>query len=113
MLPGGLLGKALHYVTAQWPKLVRYVDDGRYPIDNNACENAIRPFVVGRRNWLFADTVAGANASANLYSLLQTCLANRIDGFQYLKALFAELPKAVTVEDFEALLPWRIALDRR
>ena len=57
--------------------------------------------------------MAGANASANLYSLLQTCLANRIDGFQYLKALFAELPKAVTVEDFEALLPWRIALDRR
>jgi transposase len=113
VLPGGLLGKALHYVIAQWPKLVRYVDDGRYPIDNNACENGIRPFVVGRRNWLFADTVAGANASANLYSLLQTCLANGIDGFQYLKALFAELPKAVTAEDFEALLPWRIALDRR
>ena len=57
MLPGSLLGKALHYLTAQWPKLVRYADDGRYPIDNNACENAIRPFVVGRRNWLFADTV--------------------------------------------------------
>jgi hypothetical protein len=56
-----------HYVTAQWAKLVRYVDDGRYPIDNNACENAIRPFVVGRRKGLFAVTVAGANASANLY----------------------------------------------
>ena len=102
----------LHYVTAQWPKLVRYVDDGRYPIDNNACENAIRPFVVGRRNWLFSDTVAGAHASANLYSLLQTCVVNGIDGYQYLKALFVELPKAKTVEDFEALLPWRIALDR-
>ena len=50
VLPGSLLGKALHYLTAQWPKLVRYADDGRYPIDNNACENAIRPFVVGRRN---------------------------------------------------------------
>jgi hypothetical protein len=46
VLPGSLLGKALHYLTAQWPKLVRYVDDGRYPIDNNACENAIRPFVM-------------------------------------------------------------------
>ena len=45
--PGSLLGKAVHYITAQWPKLVRYVDDGRYPIDNNACANAIRPFVVG------------------------------------------------------------------
>ena len=79
-----------------------------HPIDNNACENAIRPFVVGRRNWLFADTVAGANASANLYSLLQTCLANGIDGYRYLRALLVELPKARTVEDFEALLPWRV-----
>jgi transposase len=108
VLPGSLLGKALHYVTAQWPKLVRYADDGRYPIDNNACENAIRPFVVGRRNWLFADTVGGANASANLYSLLQTCVANGIDGYRYLRALLVELPKAKTVEDFENLLPWRL-----
>jgi transposase len=113
VLPASLLGKALHYLTAQWPKLVRYVDDGRWPIDNNACENAIRPFVVGRRNWLFADTVAGANASANLYSLLQTCLANGIDGYRYLTALLVELPKATTVEEFEALLPWRIALNER
>jgi len=108
VLPGSLLGKALHYLTAQWPKLVRYVKDGRYPIDNNPCENAIRPFVVGRRNWLFADTVAGANASANLYSLLQTCLANGIDGYRYLTALLVDLPKAKTVEDFDALLPWRL-----
>ena len=113
VLPGSLLGKALHYVTAQWPKLVRYVDDGRYPIDNNPCENAIRPFVVGRRNWLFADTVAGANASANLYSLLQTCIANGIDGYTYLNALLVELPKAKTVEDYEALLPWHLAAHKR
>jgi len=113
VLPGSLLGKALHYLTAQWPKLARYVDDGRYPIDNNTCENAIRPFVVGRRNWLFADTVAGANASANLYSLLQTCLANGIDGYRYLTALLVELPKAKTVEDFEALLPWRLTPAKR
>jgi transposase len=113
VLPGSLLGKALHYVTAQWPKLVRYVDDGRYPIDNNPCENAIRPFVVGRRNWLFADTVPGANASANLYSLLQTCLANGIDGYTYLKALLIELPKAKTVEEYEALLPWRLLQAKR
>jgi transposase len=113
VLPGSLLGKALHYVTAQWRKLVRYVDDGRYPIDNNACENAIRPFVVGRRNWLFADTVGGANASANLYSLLQTCLVNRIDGYRYLRALLVELPTAKTIEDYEALLPWRLATSER
>jgi hypothetical protein len=85
---------------------VRCVDDGRYPIDNNACENAIRPFCVGRRNWLFADTVAGANASANLYSLQQTCVANGIDSYHYLRALLVELPKAKTVKDYEALLPW-------
>ena len=110
VLPGSLLGKALHYVTAQWSKLERYVDDGRYPIDNNDCENAIRPFVVGRRNWLFADTQAGADASANLYSLLQTCLVNGIDGYAYLKALLVALPRAKTVDDFEALLPWRISI---
>ncbi|WP_439898071.1 IS66 family transposase [Aquabacterium humicola] len=108
VLPSSLLGKALHYLSSQWAKLKRYVDDGSLPIDNNACENSIRPFVVGRRNWLFSDTVAGANASANLYSLLQTCAANGIDGYRYLAALLVELPKAKTADDFEALLPWRL-----
>jgi transposase len=106
--PNSLLGKALTYLQAQWPKLVRYVEDGRYPIDNNACENAIRPFVVGRRNWLFSDTVAGATASANLYSLIETCKANRIDPYRYLVVLFKALPTATSVEDYEAMLPWRL-----
>ena len=110
VVPGSLLGKALHYMSAQWPKLSRFVNDGTYPIDNNPCENAIRPFVVGRRNWLFADTVAGANASANLYSLLQTCKVNRIEPYRYLAALFTALPLAKTADDYEVLLPWRIAL---
>lgn len=110
VVPGSLLGKALHYLSAQWPKLSRFVTDGSFPIDNNPCENAIRPFVVGRRNWLFADTVSGANASANLYSLLQTCKANRIEPFRYLAALFKALPLAQTADDYEALLPWNIAL---
>lgn len=90
-------------------KLNAGFDDGPYPIDNNACENAIRPFCVGRRNWLFANTVAGANASANLYSLLQTCVANGIDGHRYLSAVLVALPRAKTVEDYEAPLPWRPA----
>ena len=110
VVPGSLLGKALHYLSAQWPKLSRFVTDGSFPIDNNPCENAIRPFVVGRRNWLFADTVGGANASANLYSLLQTCKANRVEPFRYLAALFKALPLAQTADDYEALLPWHIAL---
>ena len=111
VVPGSALGRALHYLSAQWPKLSRFVTDGTYPIDNNPCENSIRPFVVGRKNWLFSDTVAGANASANLYSLLQTCKVNGIDPYRYLRALFVALPKAKTADDYEALLPWRIALD--
>jgi len=110
VLPGSLLGKALHYMSGQWAKLSLYVTNGEYPIDNNACENSIRPFVIGRRNWLFADTVAGANASANLYSLLQTCAVNGVDGYQYLRALLVALPKAQTADDYEALLPWSISL---
>ncbi len=108
--PNSLLGKALHYMEGQWPKLIRFVDNGAWPIDNNLCENAIRPFVVGRRNWLFADTVGGAHASANLYSLIETCKANSIDTYQYLIALFKTLPLAKTADDYEALMPWRISL---
>lgn len=111
VLPQSLLGKALHYTAGQWHKLKRYVEDGRYSIDNNAQENAIRPFCVGRRNWLFADTVAGAHASANLYSLLQTCRVNGIDGYRYLRSLFRWLPMASTADDYAALLPWRINMN--
>ena len=110
VLPGSLLGKALHYLSSQWSKLKLFVENANHPIDNNPCENSIRPFVIGRRNWLFADTVAGANASANLYSLLQTCKVNGVDGYRYLRALLVALPGAKTVEDYEALLPWRISL---
>ena len=109
VLPGSLLGKALNYLHDQWPRLARFVDNGHFPIDNNPCENAIRPFVIGRRNWLFADTVAGATASANLYSLIETAKANGVEPYGYLCALFATLPKATRLEDYEALLPWRFA----
>lgn len=108
VLPGSLLGTALHYLSSQWVQLERFVTSGHLPIDNNGCENSIRPFVIGRRNWLFADTVAGANASANLYLLLETCKVNGVDGYQYLRALLVALPRARTVEDYEALLPWRL-----
>jgi transposase len=110
VVPNSLLGKALHYLHGQWPKLIRFLDDGRYPIDNNDCENAIRPFVVGRKNWIFSDTVAGAQASANLYSLIQTARANNIEPYRYLRTLFTALPHAKTVDDYEVLLPWNIQL---
>ena len=70
----------------RWPPY-EYVDDGNYPIDNNQAENSIRPFCVGRRAWLFSDTVGGANASANLYALPETCKANGVGPYGYLKSL--------------------------
>lgn len=103
--PQSLTGKALGYADTQWPKLVRVLDDGRLPLDTNAVENAIRPFVVGRKGWLFADTVHGAEASANLYSLIETAKANGIEPFAYLQLVFTELPKATRLPDLEALLP--------
>jgi hypothetical protein len=108
VLPQSAFGKALHYLQGQWPKLIRYVENGAWPISNNACENAIRPFTVGRKNWLFYDTVAGANAAANLYSLIETCKANSVEPYTYLVALFKSLPLANTADDYEALLPWRL-----
>jgi len=108
-LPSGKLGAALAYLLKQWPKLVRYAEDGRVAIDTNLAENAIRPFALGRRNWLFADTVSGAKASANLYSLVQTARANELEPYAYLRRLFTELPAAQSVADIEALLPFRSA----
>ena len=105
-LPSGKLGDALSYLLKQWPKLIRYVEDGRLAIDTNLAENAIRPFALGRRNWLFSDTVNGAKASASLYSLVQTARANELEPYAYLRRLFAELPAARSVADFEALLPF-------
>jgi transposase len=109
--PQSLTGKALHYMDGQWPKLVRVLDDGRIPLDTNLVENAIRPFVLGRKNWLFADTVAGARASANLYSLIETAKANRIEPWAYLRDLFEKLPAATEWADLEVLLPHRIDRD--
>ncbi|SPE34822.1 transposase [Burkholderiales bacterium] len=106
--PESLLGKAFHYLHGQWPKLVRFLERGDIPLDNNDCENALRPFVVGRKNWLFSDTVAGAKASANLYSLIETAKACGVEPYQYLRHVFARLPLARTTDDYEALLPWRV-----
>ena len=92
----------------QWPRLIGYVDDGHRPIDNNRAENAIRPFVIGRKNWMFSQSVAGATASANLYSLIETAKAHGLDPHRYLNHVFTELPKAATVEQIEALLPDKI-----
>ena len=106
--PSTPLGKAMGYLHNQWKGLVRFCDDGRYGIDTNPVENAIRPFAVGRHNWLFADTVAGAHASARLYSLIECAKANGLEPCAYLRHVFTELPKAQSLADVEALLPTRL-----
>ena len=110
--PTSATGKALNYLHNEWSKLVRYLDDGRLEIDNNGAENAIRPFVVGRKNWLFSASVKGVKASANLYSLIETAKANGLEPYAYLRYLFTELPKAETVEAIEALLPGNLSKDQ-
>jgi transposase len=106
VVPNSPLGKALGYLDRHWHGLVVYAEDGRLEIDNNRCENAIRPFVTGRKNWLFSDTVKGAQASANLYSLIETAKANGLEPYTYLRRVFTWLPQATNVADIEALLPW-------
>lgn len=109
--PTTAVGKALRYLNNEWDKLICYLNDGRLEIDNNAAENAIRPFVIGRKNWLFSASVKGVKASANLYSLIETAKANGLEPYAYLRYLFTQLPKATTVEDVEALLPGNINQD--
>ena len=106
--PKSPLGKALNDMLNQWNKLERDCDNGHLPIDNNGTENAIRPFVVGRKNWQFADTPAGARASANIDSLLLTAKAHGVPICEYLAAVLQKLPLGTAEPDLEALLPWNV-----
>jgi transposase len=103
--PQGLLGKAIGYTLGQWDRLVRYVEDGMLRPDNNLAENAIRPFVVGRKNWLFSATSRGAAASAALYSMIETAKANWHEPYWYLRFLFNGLVRARSEAELTALLP--------
>jgi transposase len=107
--PQMLTGKAMTYLDNQWSQLVRSLEDGRLEVDNNRCENALRPFVLGRKAWLFSDTPAGAKASARLYGLVETAKANGYEPYAYLRRVFTDLPKATTLAEIEALLPWNVA----
>lgn len=107
------LGKAMYYLAKQWDKLNVYTRDGRLRIDNNLTENAIRPFVIGRKNWMFSTSVDGANTSANLYSLVETAKANGLEPYAYLKMVLTELPAANSLEDIERLLPFGQADSKR
>ena len=102
------LGKAMRYLTNNWSKLEWYVEEGYLPFDNNAAERAIRPFVIGRKNWLFSDTPKGATASAQLDSLIKTAKVNDQEPYAWLR-----LTTAALVEDYEAMLPWKFSPDCR
>jgi len=106
--PKSKMGDAINYSLNQWHKLTRYTEDGRLNIDNNRAERAIKPFVIGRKNWLFSNTARGAQASAILYSIIETAKANNLMPFDYLNLLFTELPKRGPEKDISDLLPWNI-----
>ena len=103
--PKSQLGMALHYAHTEWEYLIRYVEDGRLKIDNNFVENAIRPFAIGRKNWLFSATEAGAKSSAAIYSVLVSAKLNGHNEYAYMRYLLEKLPAAETVDEVEALLP--------
>jgi len=96
---------ALRYADDELPSIRNCLKHGAVELDNNLAENAIRPFALGRKNWLFMCTEDGAEASANIYSLLITAKANGLEPVSYLTRVIEQLPYCVTTEDFEALLP--------
>nr|WP_198150048.1 IS66 family transposase [Castellaniella caeni] len=106
--PKTKLGEAIAYTLNLWQRLARYIERGDLPIDNNVCERAIRPFVIGRKAWLFADTQAGARASALVYSLIETAKANGREPYAWLLYVLERLPLAKSVDEIEALLPWNV-----
>ena len=108
VLPSAQLGKAVAYTLKQWEKLVSYLESAYLTPDNNACENAIRPFVLGRKNWLFCQSPKGAESSCGMYSLIETAKQNGIKPFDYLMKLFEKAPFTSSPGDWEKLLPWNI-----
>ena len=105
--PKSVYGRAIAYAHNEWVYLTRYTEHGALRPDNNLAENAIRPFVVGRKNWLFSDTENGAKASAALYSLIETAKANSLEPYAYLREAIEKIPAAQTLADFENLMPYR------
>ncbi len=110
--PKSKLGEAITYCLNQWRKLNAFLLDGRLELDNNRSERAIKPFVIGRKNWLFANTPGGARSSATIYSLVETAKENGLNPFTYLTYLFERLPN-INLKDpvaVDELLPWSAAV---
>ena len=111
VMKGSALRKAIDYTLNQWQYLIGYCERGDLMISNIMAENAIRPFAIGRKNWLFADTRKGAEASAACYSLIETAKANNLDPQAYIKHILDHIATADTLEKLELLLPWNVKLD--
>ena len=111
--PKSTLGKALAYSLNQWPKLIKYLEDGELNIDNNRAERAIKPFVIGRKNWMFSNTANGAHASSILYSIVETAKANNLVPFDYLHHVISVLSERDDDETLNKLLPWNVSLQLR
>jgi transposase len=103
--PSTLLGKAVKYALGEWHKLLKYLDSPYLTPDTNRVENAIRPFVLGRKNWMFSGSPRGAHASATLFSLIETAKANGLEPYRYLRYIFTKLPFATTQDDYRSLTP--------
>jgi len=111
VLPKSPLGTAITYTLKLWPGLITYLEDGHIEIDNNKAENAIRPFVIGRKNFLFSGSPRGAHASATMYTLVETAKANSLEPWAYLNYLFEKLPTAKSEQALLALLPQNLKMD--
>ena len=105
--PKSALGKAIYYLLEQWPYLTRYLEDGRLELSNNRAERSIKPFVMGRKNWLFANTPGGAQASSVIYSLMETAKENDLDPYRYLLWVLRNAPGLSKTDEAwaEKLLP--------
>src|SRR3972149_137347 len=112
VLPKSPLGGAVAYCLNHWEGLTRFLDEGRLEIDNNLTEQAIKPFVIARKNFLFACSVEGAKALCIHFSLIRTATLYNLDPYQYYVAIFNAIPYCKTVADYEALLPWNIKLEK-
>ncbi len=108
--PKSALGKAFHYLKEQWPYLTNYLKDGRLEISNNRAERSIKPFVIDRKNFLFANTPKGATGSAIMFSLIQTAIENGLDPYKYLTWLLKQAKEAdlTDAETVKKLLPWNV-----
>ena len=111
VLPKSPLGTAIAYTLNLWPNLITCLEDGHIEIDNNKAENAIRPFVIGRKAWLFSGSPRGAHASATLYTLVESAKANKLEPWAYLNYLFERLPAAKSEQALLALLPQNLTME--